>query len=113
MDFFVVLGFFVLLTLAFYNYSALRKVERKLEIFVRKEAIDVASKQHEKKDYTISSSTATNEQNLTLNQPKPHSSRVESFKEQLSTQHSNKTIDLSIKTPITEPITQNIKSKEQ
>jgi hypothetical protein len=39
LDFFVVLGFFTLLGLSFYNYSVTKKMERKLEIFVRKEAI--------------------------------------------------------------------------
>lgn len=39
LDFFVVLGFFVLLGLGFYNYGILKKLERKLEIFVRREAI--------------------------------------------------------------------------
>ena len=38
LDFFVVLGFFVLLSLVFYNYSTVKKMERKLEIFVRREA---------------------------------------------------------------------------
>ena len=39
LDFFVVFGFFVLLGIGFYNYSIVKKMERKLEIFVRKEAI--------------------------------------------------------------------------
>ena len=38
LDFFVVFGFFVLLGLGFYNYSIVKKVERRLEILVRKEA---------------------------------------------------------------------------
>ena len=40
LDFFVVLGFFVLLGMGFYNYSAVKKMEKKLEMFVRKEALD-------------------------------------------------------------------------
>ncbi len=39
LDFFVVVGFFVLLGLGFYNYSLVRNLERKVEIFVRKDAI--------------------------------------------------------------------------
>ena len=39
LDFFVVVGFFVLLGLAFYNYSVVKKMERKLEVFVRKQAL--------------------------------------------------------------------------
>ena len=39
LDFFVVFGFFVLLGLSFYNYSAMKKMERKLEIFVRRAAL--------------------------------------------------------------------------
>jgi hypothetical protein len=39
LDFFVVIGFFILLGLGFYNYSAVRKMERKLEQFVRSEAL--------------------------------------------------------------------------
>ena len=39
LDFFVVLGFFVLLALGFYNYSVVKKMERKLELFVRNEAL--------------------------------------------------------------------------
>ena len=39
LDFFVVLGFFVLLGLGFFNYSSVKKMERKLEIFVRREAL--------------------------------------------------------------------------
>ncbi len=39
LDFFVVLGFFILLGLSFYNYSVTKKMERKLEIFVRREAL--------------------------------------------------------------------------
>ncbi len=38
LDFFVVLGFFVLLGLGFYNYSLSKKMERKMEVLVRKEA---------------------------------------------------------------------------
>lgn len=39
LDFFVVLGFFVLLGLGFYNYATVRKMERKLEKYVREEAL--------------------------------------------------------------------------
>ena len=39
LDFFVVFGFFMLLGLGFYNYSVMKKIERKIEIMVRKEAI--------------------------------------------------------------------------
>lgn len=39
LDFFVVLGFFVLLAMGFYNYSIVKKVERKMELFVRNEAL--------------------------------------------------------------------------
>ena len=39
LDFFVVVGFFVLLGLGFYNYSVVKKMERKLVKFVRQEAI--------------------------------------------------------------------------
>ena len=39
LDFFVVLGFFALLGLGFYNYSIVKKMERKIEVFVRNEAI--------------------------------------------------------------------------
>jgi hypothetical protein len=39
LDFFVVFGFFVLLGLSFYNYSVVKKMERKLEKFVRREAL--------------------------------------------------------------------------
>lgn len=45
LDFFVVVGFFLLFGLGFYNYSALKKMERKLEIIVRKESL----KEQEKK----------------------------------------------------------------
>jgi hypothetical protein len=40
LDFFVVFGFFLLFGLGFYNYSIVKKMERKLEVFVRKEAMD-------------------------------------------------------------------------
>lgn len=39
LDFFVVFGFFILLGLGFYNYSVTKKLEKKLEKFVRKEAL--------------------------------------------------------------------------
>ena len=44
LDFFVVFGFFVLLAFSFYNYSALKKAEKKIERIVRKEAINNAEK---------------------------------------------------------------------
>ncbi|MBS3117013.1 DUF2304 domain-containing protein [Candidatus Woesearchaeota archaeon] len=40
LDFFVVFGFFVLLGFSFYNYSTLRKIERKVEKIVRREALE-------------------------------------------------------------------------
>lgn len=46
LDFFVVLGFFLLLSIGFYNYSSVKKMERKLETFVRQEAL----KEHHKKE---------------------------------------------------------------
>ncbi len=39
LDFFVVLGFFVLLMLGFHNYTSLKRMERKLEKFVREDAL--------------------------------------------------------------------------
>ena|SRR3989338_127239 len=39
LDFFVVFGFFALLGLSFYNYSTSKKMERKLEKFVRRQAL--------------------------------------------------------------------------
>jgi hypothetical protein len=36
LDFFVVIGFFVLLGLGFYNYSIVKKLDKKMEILVRK-----------------------------------------------------------------------------
>ncbi len=49
LDFFVVFGFFILLGLGFYNYSIVKKMERKLSLLVRKEAI---KKQEENKKET-------------------------------------------------------------
>ncbi len=40
LDFFVVVGFFVLLGLSFFNYSKAKKMERKLERYVRKETLE-------------------------------------------------------------------------
>ncbi len=40
LDFFVVFGFFVLLAMGFYNYSYVKKMEKKLEKYVQIEAID-------------------------------------------------------------------------
>ncbi len=45
MDFFVVFGFFVLLGLGFYNYSQTRRMERKLETFVRRAALKKAEEE--------------------------------------------------------------------
>ncbi len=39
LDFFVVLGFFVLLLLGFHSYTSLKRLEKKLEKFVREEAL--------------------------------------------------------------------------
>jgi len=44
LDFFVVVGFFVLLGLSFFNYSKAKKMERKLERYVRKETLEDAEK---------------------------------------------------------------------
>lgn len=48
LDFFVVLGFFVLLGLGFYNYSNVKKMERKLERYVREEALKDVGKETKK-----------------------------------------------------------------
>ncbi len=48
LDFFVVVGFFVLLGLGFFNYSTVKKLEKKLEVYVRKEAIEEANLQRAK-----------------------------------------------------------------
>lgn len=39
LDFFVVIGFFALMVLGFYNYSENKKLERKLERYVRRESL--------------------------------------------------------------------------
>ncbi len=39
LDFFIVLGFFVLLGLAFYTYGIVKKLEKKLELFVRQDTL--------------------------------------------------------------------------
>lgn len=49
LDFFVVIGFFVLLGLGFYNYSVVKKMEIKLVQLVRQEAIKQDQKNHEQK----------------------------------------------------------------
>jgi len=49
LDFFVVIGFFILLGLGFYNYSAVKKMEKKLEQYVRQDAI-TTQKQTTKKE---------------------------------------------------------------
>ena len=48
LDFFVVFGFFVLLGLGFFNYSTVRKLERKIEAFVREEAMKGTEQQTKK-----------------------------------------------------------------
>src|SRR3989338_6498036 len=40
LDFFVVIGFFTLLVIGFYNYSLVKKMEKKLEKYVRAEALE-------------------------------------------------------------------------
>ena len=40
LDFFVVVGFFTLLVIGFYNYSLVKKMEKKLEKYVRQEALE-------------------------------------------------------------------------
>ena len=45
LDFFIVVGFFVLLGFGFYNYSIVKKNQKKLELLVRK----IAFKKHDKK----------------------------------------------------------------
>ncbi len=42
LDFFVVLGFFVLLLLGFHSYTSLKRVEKKVEKFVREDALNKA-----------------------------------------------------------------------
>lgn len=49
LDFFVVLGFFVLLGLGFYNYSTVKKMEKKLEQYVRQDALNHPTQEHKKK----------------------------------------------------------------
>ena len=39
LDFFVVVGFFVLLGMGFYNYGTVKKMERKLEVFCKKRSV--------------------------------------------------------------------------
>lgn len=48
LDFFVVFGFFVLLGVSFYNYSTVKKMEKKLEVFIRRQAIEEAEQKKEK-----------------------------------------------------------------
>ncbi|HLD72117.1 MAG TPA: DUF2304 domain-containing protein [Candidatus Nanoarchaeia archaeon] len=43
LDFFVVVGFFVLLSLCFYNYNSMKRIEKKIEVLVRKEALESKS----------------------------------------------------------------------
>ncbi|GEM_PF-556197 len=40
LDFFVVIGFFILLSLCFYNYNSMKRIEKKIEVLVRKEALE-------------------------------------------------------------------------
>lgn len=42
LDFFVVIGFFTLLGVGFFNYSSMKKLEKKLETYVRSEALQEA-----------------------------------------------------------------------
>ncbi|PIN73322.1 hypothetical protein COV20_03770 [Candidatus Woesearchaeota archaeon CG10_big_fil_rev_8_21_14_0_10_45_16] len=52
LDFFVVFGFFILLGMGFYNYSVTKKMERKLEVLVRRRAIEEnpqVEQKHEKR----------------------------------------------------------------
>ncbi len=50
LDFFVVIGFFVLLGLGFYNYSTMKKLERRVEILVRKEAMKNAKSEESRNE---------------------------------------------------------------
>ncbi len=50
LDFFVVIGFFVLLGLGFFNYSTVKKMERKVEQFVRQQALQEAADRERPKD---------------------------------------------------------------
>ena len=55
LDFFVVIGFFVLLALGFYNYSNTKKTQRRMEILVRKIALSQGDENNEKNmDYSPS-----------------------------------------------------------
>ncbi len=47
LDFFVVIGFFTILGLSFYTYSLVTKMERKLEQFVRHQAIEEAKEKEQ------------------------------------------------------------------
>lgn len=49
LDFFVVIGFFILLGLGFFNYSTVKKMERKMVHFVREEALQNASRDEKEK----------------------------------------------------------------
>lgn len=62
LDFFVVLGFFVLLGLGFFNYSMVKKMEKKVEVFVRREALEVG-KERETVEKKIESEKIALEQN--------------------------------------------------
>lgn len=44
LDFFVVIGFFVLLGLGFFNYAQVKKMEKKMEGLVRQEALQTVNK---------------------------------------------------------------------
>ncbi len=48
LDFFVVLGFFLLLGLGFYNYGNAKKVEQKMELLIRKIAFKTESEKDKK-----------------------------------------------------------------
>lgn len=50
LDFFVVVGFFALLALSFYNYSIVKRTQKRVELLVRKMAIK-EQENHSEKDY--------------------------------------------------------------
>src|SRR3989344_2236750 len=54
LDFFIVVGFFVILGLGFYNYSLVKKMERKMEQLVRDTALS-----HPHTDSTTSNGSGT------------------------------------------------------
>ena len=58
LDFFVVLGFFVLLALGFYNYNITKKLDKRMELLVRKNAIH----KHKNKETTVEQNKEKEEQ---------------------------------------------------